>query len=424
LAFALYETYKNSTPWGSVMIDFIDHILGEQGKAIAHMVEDFARAEITPERSRKMERNHRIDADLIRMIGEQGIIGVQIPKKYGGSSESDQYGNRTFGVAIQEALAYHDPSVALFVEVSGGLAGNSILCAGNETQKETYLPKIVTAELVSAFALSEPNSGSDAGAAQARVTRVDDQLRLNGTKAWITNGSFADFAIWYAISSMDEAGKTRLSAYIVKRDEAERNGYSVRVEDNIGVKASGTSQLIATNISLPQDSLLDGPYKDGKNYEHNGLSLALRVLDDGRLHIAADALGMMKRCIDECVRYAHERKTFGQPLAHRQLIQVSIANMCINYEAARKLVYCTAWEADQNGLMNSVKASMAKTFATERMQEVVKEAIQLHGGIGFSEEGPLAKLSRDSVPYSIFEGTNGINRLVIGGAKLGVNAIR
>lgn len=331
-----------------------DKMLGEEGLILMDALRSFAKNEITFERSKKMDENHKIDSDLIKQLGDLGIFAAQIPEKYGGIAEGDDYGNRVLGTLIQEELAYHDPNIAICVEVSSGLSANCIVTGGNEKQKKLYLPKMASGEIIGAFALSEPNSGSDAGALESKINKnvlvdgksTEEIFVLNGTKQFITNGAYADLVIWFARNGNN---KKDIGAYVVEKFR----GYKVNIENNLGQKATGTSQLSAQDLLLAEDLLLNGKNEKGKSYKHKGLSLAFKILDDGRLHVAGDALGMMKRAIDESVKYANERETYGKKLKEYQTIQNMMADMKINYEVCRAFVYKVAYESDKNGKVNT-----------------------------------------------------------------------
>lgn len=397
------------------MVNLIeDYFFGEEEQLLRDTVRGFATDEIPLTRARTMAEQHALDPELIQAIGELGLLGVHIPEEYGGSATlNDGYGDRVKGVIVQEELAYRDPSVALFVEVSGGLAGHSILYGGREEQKVELLPKIVTAEQVGCYAITEPGSGSDAGAMRSTALREGDHHLINGRKNFITNGTYGDLAVWFAITQKPQGERALHSAFVTLREGYDgHDGYGVKSEENVSVAGSGTSELSAEDLWVPDTAILNGPYPTGGTYENHGLGLALKVLDDGRLMIAADALGMMRRAIDVSVEYAQERETFGRPLAKHGAMVQYLGEMFELYESARALVYKTAWEADQNGVMNTRDVSIAKNVATANMQRAVDRGVQIHGGYGVSLEYDIAKLLQDQRVYTIFEGTLEINRLV------------
>ena len=394
---------------------YIDRIIGEEGLLFRGAARDFVEGEVPIELVREMERDHRIRPDLVRKLGQTGYMGIQIPTQYGGGFEGDSIGNHVLGVVLQEELAARDVNVALLAEVSAGLFAYSVFFGGSEEQRRRYLPPIVRGEIVGAYALSEPGSGSDARAASARLDYRDDHLVLNGTKSWITNGMFADVAVIFAVSGKDSKGKNKLTGVIVPRDGYDGHpGYVAEPEKNVCVKGSGTARLVCEDLWLPRSAMLaESRYRGTESYEHNGFPLAMRVLDEGRLHIAADALGMMRTVIDACIDYVHKREAFGRPIAGFQDVESMIDEMLTDYAVARSFVYSVAAQGDASGRLNTQSVAMAKNFASRHMQEAVRDAIQIHGGHCLSEDARLEKFLRDSLVYTIFEGTYEINKRVI-----------
>ena len=401
------------------MADLIDELIGEDGRALRDLVKEFGEANIPYSRSRAMEDAHRLDADLIAAVGKAGFIQPQIPEEYGGAAQLGT--DRTDivkAVIVQDGLAYFDSSVALLVEVSGGLCGGSILKGGTEEQKREWLPRIANGEAVGCFALSETGCGSDAKAMRSHAVEEDGGWRIRGSKHWITNGMFGDLTVWYAVTARGETvEKNRHSAFIALRDGYPgRRGYAAQLQRNRSIRGSGTAGLSPEpgedGFWVPAEALLDGPYKDGTRRD-NSFSLALSVLDYGRLKIAADAVGMMRRALDESIRYAGERETFRRKICEHGAVAEMLAEMKELCTTARDSVYKAAWEADHNVAADSQSAAVVKNVASRSLKRVADLAVQVHGGAGVAEDCIVSRIQDDAKVYPIFEGTLQINRLVI-----------
>ncbi len=397
----------------------IDMLIGDDGQLLRDVVRAFGKAHIPYERARRMEEAHRLDPDLIQAVGAAGFIQPQVPEDYGGAAQlGPDRPNLVQSAIVQEGLAYFDPSVALLVEVSGGLCGGSILKGGTEAQKQEWLPKLAAGEKVGCFALSDSGHGSDVKAMESRAVEGDGGWSISGSKHWITNGMFGDVTIWYAVTIPGETpDKNRHSAFIALPDGyAGRRGYATAPQRNRAIRASGTAGLSAPagedSFWVPREALLDGPYKGGTR-RNNGFSLSLAVLDYGRVKIAADAIGMMGRALDESVAYADMRGTFTKKIREHGAVAEMLAEMAELYNQARALVYEVAWETDHNDAIDSQRAALAKNTATGNLKRVADLAVQIHGGAGVAEDCIVSKIQDDAKVYPIFEGTFQINRKVI-----------
>ena len=375
--------------------------LSEDHLQIRDMARDFARAEVLPGAAER-DKTHAFPTELVSQLAELGLLGVFIPETYGGSGLD----MLSYVVALEE-ISYADASVGVIMSVQNSLASWPILAFGNEEQKQKYLPAMASGEKMGCYALTEPGAGSDAGAQSTRATKVDGGYRLDGTKLWITNGPQAEIIVTYA--NLDVAAKHKgVCAFIL---ESDMEGFSVgKVEEKMGIRASGTSELVYENLFVPEQNRLIG--------EREGFKVAMATLDGGRIGIAAQALGIAQRCLDLAVEYANERKTFGKPISRHQAIQWKIADMRTRIEAARLLTYRAAAMKDA-GEAGSAECSMAKLFASETANFCAYEAVQVYGGLGYSQEYEVERLYRDARITSIYEGTSEIQRLVIAKHTLG-----
>lgn len=376
--------------------------LPEDIQEIRDLARDFARNEILPGAAER-DREHAFPADLVRQLGEMGFMGMFVPEEYGGAGLS----TLAYAVALEE-VSYADASVGVVMSVNNSLVCWPIMAFGTEAQKQKYLVPLARGEKLGCYALTEPNAGSDAGAQRTRVTVAEDgSYVLNGTKMWITNAPQADIAVTYA--NLDPAQRHRaVCAFIVERDF---EGFEVgKVEDKLGIRSSGTAELIYTNLRVPKENLL--------HEERKGFKVAMATLDGGRIGIAAQALGIAQRAFDLAVAYAKERHQFGKPIAANQAIQWMLADMATRIEAARHLTWRAAWLKDQERPVGK-EASMAKLYASETAGFCTDRALQIHGGYGYSREYEVERLYRDARITRLYEGTSEIQRLVIAKHVLG-----
>ena len=375
--------------------------LNEEQKMFRDMVRDFAKNEVEPgasERDKKAEFPH----DLIKEMGELGLMGVFIPEEYGGSG-ADVI---SYLLAVEE-LAKVDPGVAVSMSVNNSVCCFPILKFGTEEQKKRFLPQLASGEVIGGFCLTEPNAGSDAGSLKTKAVKKGDKYIINGSKAWITNAGVGRYFVLLA-STNPEAGHKGISAFIV---DAEHPGFIVdKPEDKMGMRSSKTCMVSLEDLEVPEENLL------GK--EGMGFKIALTTLNHSRIGIGAQALGIAKGAFEEGVRYSTERVQFGKPIAKQQAIQFKIADMATRIEAAESLVYYAGF-MDSIGKTDPKLSSMAKMYASETAIFCTYEALQIHGGYGYSKEYKVERLYRDARITTIYEGTNEIQRLVIAKNLLG-----
>ncbi len=336
-----------------------------------------------------------------------GLLGVIFPPEYGGAG----LGYVDYMLAIEEFSAV-DGSIGIIVAAHNSLCTNHIFLAGNEAQKKSYLPKLVTGEHLGAWGLTEPGSGSDASAARTTAVRQGDRYILNGTKTFITNGHYADVSVIIAVTNKEE-GTHGLSAFIVEKGTP---GFRAgKKENKLGLRASDTSELIFEDCAIPAENLL------GK--EGEGFIDAMRTLDGGRISIAALSLGIGRGALDASVKYVKQRRQFGKAIAEFQGIQWKLADMATELDAARLLTLRAAVLKDA-GQRVTQESAMAKLYASEVAVKICNEAVQLHGGYGFIKDYPVEKFYRDVKLCTIGEGTSEIQRMVIGREILKVHPSR
>jgi alkylation response protein AidB-like acyl-CoA dehydrogenase len=362
-------------------------LLTEEEDMFRETVRQFAQDSIA-DRVSAMDQEARMDPDLIREIFELGLMGVEIPEKWGGAGSS--FFN---AVLVVEELSRVDPSVAVLVDVQNTLVNNCIMRYGSEDLKQRYLPSLAS-EFVGAYALSEAGSGSDAFALQTRARRDGDNWVLEGRKLWITNGGEAELFIIFA-NTNPEAGYRGITAFVVERSF---DGFSVgKKEDKLGIRASSTVELILDGVRVSADNVLGDV---GKGYK-----IAIETLNEGRIGIGAQMLGLAQGALDHTLRYVQEREQFGSKIADFQGIQFQLAQMRTELEAVRLMVYNSARLKDA-GKEFVVEAAMAKLFSSQTAQRIASNCIDLYGGYGFTREYPVEKLYRDAKIGTIYEGTS------------------
>jgi alkylation response protein AidB-like acyl-CoA dehydrogenase len=373
----------------------MDFTLNETQRAIQEVVRDFARREVIP-KAAGYDQREEFPWEIIRGTASLGLLGILVPEGYGGAGM-----DYVSYVAILEELGRADASVALTVEAHNSLAVNHILLFGTEEQRRRYLPPLARGEMLSAWALTEPSSGSDAAAMRTTAVRQEDAYVLTGTKNFITSGSIAGVYVVLALSDPTR-GSHGISAFILERGAP---GFSVgRREKKLGVRASDTAELILDHVRLSAENLL------GKM--HHGFIDALQVLDGGRIGIAALAVGLARAALEESIAYSKQRVQFGQPISAFQAIQFKLADMATAIDAARLLTYRAALLADQ-GKPFTKEASMAKVYSAEAAVAAAIQAIQIHGGYGYTVEYPVERYLRDAKLCEIGEGTSEMQRLII-----------
>lgn len=367
----------------------------EDHQMIRQTVRDFAEKNIRPNLMEWDEAQH-FPIELFKEMGKLGFMGVLVPESYGGSGLSYfEY------IAVIEEVAKVDPSIGLSVAAHNSLCTGHILQFGNEEQKKKYLPKLATAEHLGAWGLTEPNTGSDAGNMKTVAKLEGDEWVLNGTKCWITHGKSGDIAV--VIARTGEIGDSHgMSAFIVERGTP---GFSAgRKENKLGMRASETTEMIFENCRIPKENLL-GEVGDG-------FIQAMKILDGGRISIAALSLGIAKGAYEASIKYAKERHQFNQPIANFQAIAFKLADMKTEIESAELLTYLAA-DLKNRGQKVTKEGAEAKYYASEVCVRASVESIQIFGGYGYTKDFPVEKFYRDSKLCTIGEGTSEIQKLVI-----------
>jgi alkylation response protein AidB-like acyl-CoA dehydrogenase len=373
----------------------LDFQLNDEQQHLKKSVREFAEREIAPN-VMKWDEACEFPLAIIKELGKLGLLGMVFPAEYGGAG----MGYVEYATAIEE-LSRVDGSVGIIVAAHTSLCSNHIFLAGNDAQKKKYVSKLATGEFLGAWGLTEPSSGSDAGSARMTAKRRGNSWILNGTKTFCTNGHYADAIVVIAVT--DRAANTHgLSAFIVDKDtKGFRPG---KKENKLGLRASDTAEMIFEDCVVPADNLL------GK--EGDGFIDAMRVLDGGRISIAALSLGMAQGAYEAALNYSKERRQFGKAIGEFQAIQWKLADMATEIDAARLLTMRAAAMKDA-GMKTTLESSMAKLYASEVAVRCANEGVQIHGGYGFIKDYPAEKYYRDVKLCTIGEGTSEIQRLVI-----------
>jgi short-chain 2-methylacyl-CoA dehydrogenase len=374
--------------------------LTDDEKMFQATVRRFARAEIAPH-VRAMDDASMFRKDIIQQFFALGLMGIEIPEEYGG-----QGGSFFQCVLAVEELSAVDPSAGVIVDVQNTIVNNALLRWSNGAQKKKYLPRLAE-NTVASYALSEAGSGSDAFAMATRAVDQGDHFLLTGRKLWITNAAEASLFLLFANANPD-AGYRGITAFIVER---EFSGFQVgKKEDKLGLRASSTCELILDNCRVPRENVLG---EVGKGYK-----IAIETLNEGRIAIGAQMIGLARGALDHAVAYAKERKQFGKAIGEFQGVQFQIAKMAIELEAARLLVYNAARMRDA-GMPFVTEAAMAKYYSSEIAEKVASQAIEVFGGVGITKDYPVEKLYRDAKIGRIYEGTSNIQLVTIAKKLLG-----
>jgi alkylation response protein AidB-like acyl-CoA dehydrogenase len=358
-------------------------------------VREFAEAEIGPH-VLQWDEEQIFPLEAIKHAGRLGFLGAIFPEELGGAG----LGYIDYAIIIEE-LARVDPSVGLIVAAHNSLCTNHIFLAGTDDQRAKYIPKLATGEWIGSWALTEPESGSDAGSMRTKAVKQGECWVLDGSKTFITNAQYADVVVTMAITDR-AASQHGVSAFLVEKQVP---GFRVgKKENKLGMRASATGELVFTNCRLPESQLLGKPGE--------GFVDSLRILDGGRISIAALSVGTAQGAYDAALKYSMQRKQFGRPISEFQSIQNKLADMATEIDAARLLTYRAGWMKDQ-GQRVTKESAMAKLFSSEIAVRVTNEAVQIHGGYGFIKDYPVEKFYRDVKLCTIGEGTSEIQRLVI-----------
>ena len=378
--------------------------LDEEQTALRDLAARFADREIVPHAA-QWDRVESVDRGIVGKLADLGFLGLTIPEGYGGSG-----GSHVDYVLVVEELGRADSSVRGIVSVSLGLVAKSIAAWGSEEQKQHWLPRLCSGEALGCFALTEPDNGSDAANLTARATRDGDGWVLHGTKMFITNGTWAEVGLVFARTG--EPGHRGITAFLVPLGSA---GVDRReIHGKLGLRGQATAELVFDGVRVPDTGRL-GP-------EGKGFTVAMSALAKGRVSVAAGCVGIAEAALRLAVKHSVERIQFGKPIAHRQLVQELIADIATDVDAARLLVWRAADLIDR-GLEFARESSMAKLFASEAAVRAANNALQVFGGYGYIDEYPVGKLVRDARVMTLYEGTSQLQKLLIGRAHTGINAI-
>ncbi|MFK3960960.1 acyl-CoA dehydrogenase [Pseudalkalibacillus hwajinpoensis] len=371
-------------------------VFTEEQKMMQKMVRDFAEKEIAPI-VEEMEETDRFPREVIKRMGELGLMGIPIPEAYGGA-EMDY---TSYIIAIHE-LSKVSATVGVILSVHTSVGTLPILAFGTEEQKERYIPKLATGEYLGAFALTEPSSGSDASSMKTRAVRDGDHYILNGSKIFITNGGEADTYVAFARTNPEEKGSKGVTAFIIERDMP---GFSVgKKEKKMGLNGSNTVEIIFEDCRVPVENRL--------GEEGQGFKIAMANLESGRIGIAAQSLGIAEAALNYATAYAKERHQFGKPIGQNQGLGFKLADMATEVEAAKLLTYRAA-DLKNHGIPCMQEVSMAKLFASKAAVKASIEAVQVYGGYGYTKDYPVERLFRDAKVCEIYEGTSEIQKIVI-----------
>ncbi|HET7177915.1 MAG TPA: acyl-CoA dehydrogenase family protein [Solirubrobacterales bacterium] len=383
----------------------MDFQLSDEQRLISETAREFADREIAP-RVRDNDRAGRFDIELARKLGEVGYLGAPVAERYGGRG-LDYVG---YGLIVEQ-VGRADSSARTVVSVQTSLVAGSIEKWGTEEQKRQWLPRLCSGEAFGCFGLTEPDTGSDAANLRTRATKTDSGWKISGQKMWISLGNVAELALIFA--QTDPALKHRgLACFLVP---TAGDGFSAQeIHGKLGLRSSDTAELSLDEVEVGEDAML-GEIGDG-------FKVAMSALDNGRYSVAAGCVGICDGCVDASVAYAKERKQFGVPLARFQLVQEMIADMILKRDASRMLVYRAGVLKDE-GKPNTLETSVAKLYATESAVECANLAIQVHGGAGYVDDYPVERYLRDARVTTLYEGTSQIQKLIIGRAVTGINAM-
>ncbi|MFI6643343.1 acyl-CoA dehydrogenase family protein [Streptomyces sp. NPDC050504] len=382
----------------------MDLELDEEQKAVRRLAEDFVGREVAPYAA-EWDRAESVDRSIVEKLGAVGFLGLTIPEEYGGSG-----GDHLAYCLVTEELGRGDSAVRGIVSVSLGLVAKTLATWGDEEQKRTWLPRLASGDALGCFGLTEPGTGSDAGSLTTRAVRDGDAYVINGSKTFITNGTWADVVLLFARTN-DTPGHRGISAFLVPADAP---GLTRRaIHGKLGLRGQATAELTLEDVRVPASALL-GP-------EGKGFSIAMSALAKGRMSVAAGCVGIAGAALDAAVGYAAEREQFGRPIASYQLVQELISDMAVDVDAARLLTWRVADLIDR-GEEFATAASKAKLYASEAAVRCANNALQVFGGYGYIDEYPVGKLLRDARVMTLYEGTSQIQKLIIGRALTGVSA--
>ncbi|QES50874.1 acyl-CoA dehydrogenase [Streptomyces venezuelae] len=377
----------------------------EEQAAVRRLAREFTEREIAPYAA-AWDRAESVDRAIVKKLGAVGFLGLTVPEEYGGSG-----GDHLSYALVTEELGRGDSAVRGIVSVSLGLVAKTIAAWGSEEQKREWLPRLCSGDALGCFGLTEPGTGSDAGSLTTRAVRSGGTYVLNGSKMFITNGTWADVVLLFARTDPGEPGHRGVSAFLVPADTP---GLTRReIHGKLGLRGQATAELVLEDVAVPASALL-GP-------EGKGFTVAMSALAKGRMSVAAGCVGLAQAALDAAVAYAAEREQFGKPIAHHQLVQELIADISVDVDAARLLTWRVADLIDR-GRPFAVESATAKLFASEAAVRAASNSLQVHGGYGYIDEYPAGKLLRDARVMTLYEGTSQIQKLLIGRALTGVSA--
>ncbi|WP_405441488.1 acyl-CoA dehydrogenase family protein [Streptomyces avidinii] len=378
--------------------------LSEEQTAVRRLAREFTEREVAPYAA-EWDRAESVDRAIVKKLGALGFLGLTVPEEYGGSG-----GDHLAYVLVTEELGRGDSAVRGIVSVSLGLVAKTIAAWGTEDQKRAWLPRLCSGDALGCFGLTEPGTGSDAGSLTTRAVREGDTYVLDGSKMFITNGTWADVVLLFARTG-GEPGHRGVSAFLVPTDTP---GLTRReIHGKLGLRGQATAELVLEGVRVPVSAML-GP-------EGKGFSVAMSALAKGRMSVAAGCVGIAQAALDAALSYAARREQFGKPIAQHQLVQELIADISVDVDAARLLTWRVADLIDR-GQPFATESSTAKLFASEAAVRAASNALQVHGGYGYIDEYPAGKLLRDARVMTLYEGTSQIQKLLIGRARTGVSA--
>ncbi|HEX8101536.1 MAG TPA: acyl-CoA dehydrogenase family protein [Solirubrobacteraceae bacterium] len=383
----------------------MDFDLSDEQRLIRDTAREFTDAEIVP-RARENDRNHHFDLDLVAKIAAQGYLGAIVPREYGGAGLD----HVTYALIVEE-VGRGDSAMRTVVSVQTSLVCSSIVRWGTEEQKQRWLPALCSGEALGCFGLTEPDTGSDAANQKTRATKVDGGWSLSGAKMWISMGNHAKVALIFAQTD-PSLGHRGTACFLVPTDTP---GFSSQeIHGKMGLHGSDTASLALDDVRVGDDALM--------GEVGQGFKIAMSALDSGRYSVAAGCVGICQGSLDASVAYAKEREQFGRPIGSFQLVQAMIADMRVQTDASRLLVW-RAGALKDAGRPNTTETSIAKLYATEAAQNCAHLAIQVHGGSGYVDDHPVERYFRDVRVTTLYEGTSQIQKLIIGRAETGLNAL-
>jgi butyryl-CoA dehydrogenase len=374
----------------------MDFALDQELTMVRDMAREFAEKELRS-RAAQFDREERIAPDVFEKLGELGLWGLTVPEEYGGAG----MGNLALSAVLME-INRACASTGVTLSVHNSLLGAPLRRFGNEAQKRAWLPEVASGERIGAYCLTEPNSGSDAAALRTVAVRSGDEWVLDGTKVWVTNGGIAGLFVVYARTDPAAPKAKGISAFLVPR---ETPGLSVgKHEKKTGIRGSSTTEILLQGARIPATNLL--------GELNRGFTVAMDTLDGGRIGIAAQAVGIAQACLEASVKYSRERRQFQAPIGEFQAIQFKLSDMATRIEASRLLTFRAAWMRDR-GEPCSREAAQAKLFSSLTANFCADEAVQIHGGAGYTDEFPVERFFRDARITEIYEGATDIQRIVI-----------